>query len=93
MTIVEDSETDFIPGRWGAMAIGVVGNTAIEFCNEGETGLNSKYSMSKERFIIKKQSGNQWREKYLGKTSGVRRILAKPTNRKAGSGDQLSLGE
>ena len=46
------------------MVIGMVGTTAIGALWGGkETGLNSKYSMSKEKFTTKKQSEQQWMEK------------------------------
>lgn len=51
----------------------------MESCSEGEIELNFKYSMGKWEFIVKDQDRGQWVENYKEKTSGVRRILAKPT--------------
>ena len=76
------------------MVIGMVGTTAIGALWGGkETGLNSKYSMSKQKFTTKKQSEQQWMEKHKGKTAGVKGILAKPTYGKAVSDVQISPRE
>ena len=41
-----------------------VGITAMEFCNIGEIGLNSKDRNEKEKFIAKDQGTGLWIENY-----------------------------
>ena len=41
-----------------------VGATAMDFCNIGEFGLNSKDRKEKEKFIAKEQGRGLWIENY-----------------------------